>query len=116
MIDDAVAVGGDLEPHTLLQAYRRGIFPMHIRRRLVWWLPQQRGVLEPREFHVSRSLRRSAKGFRVSVDQAFARVVEGCADPRRPHGWINRMMKNAYLEMHAAGYAHSIEVWNQDGE
>src|SRR5690349_17517113 len=80
-------IGADLDPGTLLAAYRRGLFPMRIRRLgpVAWWSPDPRGVLPLDGFHASRSLRRSAMRFDVTVDAAFEAVMRGCADPQRPH-------------------------------
>ncbi|WP_232221789.1 leucyl/phenylalanyl-tRNA--protein transferase [Nocardioides sp. J54] len=111
---DLVAVGADLEPGTLLAAYRRGLFPMPEGRSVGWWCPARRGVLRLDRFKVSRSLRRSARTFEVRVDTAFEEVLAGCADPRRPHGWIDRRIKRAYTELHRLGWAHSVETW-RDG-
>ncbi|MCY4664518.1 MAG: hypothetical protein OXC00_07635, partial [Acidimicrobiaceae bacterium] len=85
-----VAVGADLEPATLLAAYSRGLFPMPVRPngRIGWWSPPERGVLEPERLVVSRSLRQSCRRYEVRVDTAFAEVVEACAPPARPHGWV----------------------------
>lgn len=111
-----VGVGADLEPGTLLAAYRAGVFPMHLRKRqLAWWSPDPRGVLLPDELRVSRSLRKATARFEVRVDTAFVEVVAGCADPRRPNGWINKDIFAAYLRLHELGWAHSVETW-QDGE
>jgi leucyl/phenylalanyl-tRNA---protein transferase len=110
--DDLVAIGADLRPGTVLSAYRQGLFPMPLERwGLGWWCPSSRGVLELSGFKVSRSLRRSARRFTVTVDAAFADVLEGCADPRRPGGWIDDAMKAAYLTLHELGWVHSVEVW-----
>lgn len=111
---DLVAVGADLEPGTLLAAYRAGLFPMPEGRSVGWWCPAHRGVLHLDELRVSRSLRRSAGRFEVRVDTAFAAVLAGCADPRRPHGWIDRRIARAYTELHRLGWAHSVETW-RDG-
>lgn len=108
---DLVAVGADLEPGTLLAAYRAGLFPMPEGRSVGWWCPAHRGVLHLDELRVSRSLRRSAGRFEVRVDTAFAEVLAGCADPRRPHGWIDRRIARAYTELHRLGWAHSVETW-----
>lgn len=113
--DDLVAIGADLEPGTLLAAYRCGLFPMpHGRRRIGWWCPQWRGVLRLEDLKVSRSLRRSTRDFEIRVDTAFEQVVEGCADPRRPDGWIDDRIKDAYGTLHRLGWAHSVEAW-RDG-
>ncbi|WP_168929499.1 leucyl/phenylalanyl-tRNA--protein transferase [Nocardioides sp. GY 10113] len=112
---DLIAVGADLEPGTILAAYRSGLFPMPEDRRTIgWWSPARRGVLPLDRLHVSRSLRRSRRDFEITVDTAFDAVVEGCADPRRPHGWIDGRIKRAYGDLHRLGWAHSVEVW-RDG-
>lgn len=114
--EDLVAVGADLEPGTLLAAYRAGYFPMPLRRRKVgWWSPDPRGVLPLDGLRVSRSLRRSGGRYEVTVDQAFEEVVEACADPRRPHGWISREIREAYRRLHHLGWAHSVEAWDDQG-
>lgn len=111
--DDVVAVGADLEPGTLLAAYRRGLFPMHLPGggALAWWSPSLRGVLPIERLRVTRSLRRSLRRFEWSVDEAFEDVVAGCADPSRPHGWITDDIVAAYVKLHHLGHAHSIEIW-----
>ena len=111
-----VAVGADLEPATLLAAYRSGLFPMPFgRRRVGWWSPDPRGVLPLDGLHVSRSLRRSCTRFEVMFDTSFETVVRRCADPSRPHGWINDEIIRAYVRLHDLGWAHSVEAW-LDGE
>ncbi|MEV5000203.1 leucyl/phenylalanyl-tRNA--protein transferase [Nocardioides sp. LML1-1-1.1] len=82
-------------------------------RSVGWWCPAHRGVLHLDELRVSRSLRRSAGRFEVRVDTAFAEVLAGCADPRRPHGWIDRRIARAYTELHRLGWAHSVETWRE---
>ena len=112
-----MAVGADLEPATLLAAYSRGLFPMPMKPggRIGWWSPPERGVLEPAGLVVHRSLRRACRRFEIRVNTAFAEVVDGCADPARPHGWIDDQMRAAYLRFHHVGFAHSVEAW-LDGE
>ena len=118
--EDLVAIGADLEPGTILAAYRRGLFPMPFgtgRRStepMGWWSPVDRGVLELDELHVSRSLRRSLRDFEIRIDTAFGEVIEACADPRRPHGWIDARVREAYGRLHALGWAHSVEAWQDD--
>ena len=116
--DDLVGTGADLEPGTVLAAYRRGLFPMPLthRRRsvLAWWSPDPRGVLPLDRLRVSRSLRASTRRFEVRVDTAFDEVVDRCADPARPHGWISPAMKEAYRTLHRLGWAHSVEAWVDD--
>lgn len=118
--DDLVAVGADLEPGTLLAAYRRGLFPMGLgtggRRPMGWWCPLQRGVLLPGGHHVSRSLRRSRRGMACTLDQAFEEVVRGCADPSRSGAWITADIASAYRRLHELGWAHSVEVWSAGGD
>lgn len=112
-----MAIGGDLEPGTLLAAYRAGLFPMPVgrRHRIGWWSPDPRAILPVDGMHVSRSLRRRIGRFTVTVDVAFEQVMRGCADPRRPHGWITGDFISAYVQLHELGWAHSVEVWS-DGE
>ncbi len=113
--EGVVAVGGDLAPTTLLAGYRAGMFPMPLEGsgHMVWWSPDPRGILEPKRFRVSRSLRRSIRRYRVTIDQAFGDVVQGCADPSRSHGWITPEIADAYTRLHELGWAHSIEVWHE---
>lgn len=110
-------VGGDLEPATLLDAYRRGLFPMPLGDRgpLGWFSPDPRTILATDAMHVSRSLRRSARKMTVTIDECFAQVMRACADPTRPHGWITDEFVNAYSRLHELGWAHSVECW-RDGE
>jgi leucyl/phenylalanyl-tRNA--protein transferase len=114
---DLAGVGADLEPGTLLAAYRQGLFPMRLRPRgpIGWWSPDPRGIIPLDALHVSRSLRRSCRRFEVSIDAAFESVVLGCADPRRQHGWIDGKFVAAYAELHRLGWAHSVETWLTDG-
>lgn len=121
---DLVAVGADLEPGTLLAAYRSGLFPMHVHvaegeasgrvPQLGWWSPDPRGVLPLDAIRVSRSLERSMRRFAWSVDQAFDEVLVGCADRGRSDGWINQDIVEAYRRLHELGWAHSVEVWLDD--
>ena len=114
--DGVVGVGADLEPGTILAAYRSGLFPMPIAQSvLAWWSPEPRGIIPLRNLKVSRSLHRSVRRYRVSVDTAFKEVIDACADPGRPHGWISDDIRHAYLNLHDLGWAHSVEVWDDDG-
>ena len=113
--DDLVALGADLEPGTLLAAYRHGLFPMPADDDTVgWWSPDPRGVIPLDGVRTSRSLRRSSRRFEVRVDTAFADVVDACADPERPHGWISPGIRAAYVRLHDLGWAHSVEAWSGD--
>ncbi|MGH8950370.1 MAG: leucyl/phenylalanyl-tRNA--protein transferase [Acidimicrobiia bacterium] len=113
---DVIAVGADLEPGTLLQAYRRGLFPMGLPDgHLGWWSPVDRAVLPLRGLRISRSLRQSTRRFQVSVDADFEGVIQGCADARRREPWITEEFVEAYVQLHRLGWAHSVEVWDNDG-
>ncbi|MGH9117217.1 MAG: leucyl/phenylalanyl-tRNA--protein transferase [Acidimicrobiales bacterium] len=112
--DGVVGLGADLEPGTLLAAYRAGIFPMPLHRHgpMAWWSPNPRGIIPIDGLRVSRSLRRSRRRFEVRIDTAFESVVEACADPGRPLGWISDDVRAAYTRLHALGWAHSVETWD----
>jgi leucyl/phenylalanyl-tRNA---protein transferase len=112
---ELVAVGADLSPGMLLAGYRTGLFAMPEGAGIGWWSPDPRGVLLPGRVHVSRSLRRALRRFEVSIDRAFGEVVDACADPRRPHGWISPAYLDSYRALHDLGWAHSIEVWDEVG-
>ncbi len=115
-----LAVGGDLRPERLLLAYGNGIFPWpHEGYPLLWFSPDPRAVLPPRELRVPRRLGRSLRQgrFRVTFDEAFDEVISGCAEAPRPEGegtWITPEMRRAYSELHRLGLAHSAEAWNED--
>ncbi len=115
--DGLLAVGGDLRPERLLAAYAQGIFPWYDDRSpILWWSPDPRLVLEPRDLHVSRSLARTLRRgtYRVSADEGFERVIRRCAEKGRPGQrgtWITPEMIAAYDELHRLGYAHSFEAW-----
>jgi leucyl/phenylalanyl-tRNA--protein transferase len=113
---EVVAIGADLGPGTLLSAYRRGLFPMRLRPGgpIAWWSPDPRGVIPLDGLYVSRSLARSCRRFEIRVDSAFEDVMRGCADPRRPHGWIDEDFVRAYCILHDLGWAHSVEAWRDD--
>jgi leucyl/phenylalanyl-tRNA---protein transferase len=116
--DGLVGVGADLEPGTLLAAYRTGLFPMPAGRDgpMGWWSPDPRGVLPLDELRVSRSLRRSTHRYEVRVDTRFEAVMRACGDPRRSGGWITEPMVAAYVRMHELGWVHSVETWSDEGE
>ncbi|MDH3872426.1 MAG: leucyl/phenylalanyl-tRNA--protein transferase [Gammaproteobacteria bacterium] len=116
--DGLLAIGGDLSVPRLLAAYSRGIFPWYgPGQPILWWSPDPRLVLRPRELRISRSLARTLRKatFKVTLDIDFAAVVAGCAAPRtRESGtWITGEMQTAYAELHRQGYAHSVECWQQ---
>lgn len=114
--EDLIAVGADLEPGTVLAAYSVGYFPMPVNRSDIGWFhPNPRGIIPLDGLRVSRSLRRSVRRYRTTVDEAFDQVVAACADPGRPQGWINGRILRAYTRLHEMGWAHSVEVWDDDG-
>ena len=108
-----VAIGADLEPGTLLAAYRQGIFPMPVGKHLAWWSPDPRAILP--ELRLSRTTRRTRKRFGITRDTAFGNVVDGCGDSRRPDGWITPRIRRAYVRLHDLGWAHSVEAWSAEG-
>lgn len=114
--DGLVALGGEPRPAFLREAYARGIFPWPMEGYpLLWYSPEERGVLFFDELHVSRSLARERRRtpLRFTVDQAFDRVIEACAGTARPGEdgtWILPSMIRGYREMHALGHAHSVEA------
>src|SRR5258706_539613 len=116
---DLVSVGGDLQPSTIIGAYRRGIFPMEVaglQGMTGWWSPDPRGVLPLDRLRVTRSMRQSARKYEIRIDTCFSRVIRGCADPSREDGWINEDFIAAYTRLHELGWAHSVEVLDRDGQ
>jgi leucyl/phenylalanyl-tRNA--protein transferase len=116
--DGLVGFGADLEPETLLYAYRQGIFPWpHPGTPLPWFSPDPRGVIWLDGLRTSRSLRQRLRhsGWETTVDRAFGTVVTACAERYRPEGtWILPEMRVAYLRLHRLGHAHSLEVWRDE--
>ncbi|WP_461534667.1 leucyl/phenylalanyl-tRNA--protein transferase [Spongorhabdus nitratireducens] len=112
-----LAIGGNLEVPTLLQAYQQGIFPWFSEDDpILWWSPAPRMVIRPADMHVSRSLRKLIRQgrYKVSFDRAFADVIYHCATCRPEGTWITEEMQQAYINLHQAGYAHSVEIWQDD--
>jgi leucyl/phenylalanyl-tRNA--protein transferase len=115
-----VAVGGRLDPHTLREAYRRGVFPWPVEGYpMLWFCPGERAVLEFKDLHVPRSLARERRRatLRFTFDRAFAAVVRQCALAERPGQdgtWITREVIEGFLEFHRRGRAHSVEAWEGD--
>lgn len=117
--DGLLAAGGDLGAERLLYAYRHGIFPWYdYGQPLLWWSPDPRCVFRPGDLHVSRRLRRSLRQSTAEVrfNTDFAAVIRACAAPRGAHHgtWITAEMISAYELLHAEGWAHSVEIWQQD--
>jgi leucyl/phenylalanyl-tRNA--protein transferase len=113
-----VAIGGDLSVPRLLLAYRSGIFPWTVKP-ITWWSPDPRAIFELDHFHVSHSLAKflRKRPFEITVDRAFRRVMEGCAEaaPGREQTWLTSEFLQAYTRLHEQGHAHSVECW-QRGE
>ncbi len=113
-----MAAGGDFEPGTVVAAYRRGTFPWpHEVQEYLWFSPDPRAILPPENLHVSRRLARTLRQgrFRVTLDAAFAEVIAGCA-VRDEGTWITPTLMDGYIRLHGLGWAHSFEVWTQEGE
>ena len=119
--DGLLALGGDLSEERLVLAYSMGIFPwFNPGDPILWWSPDPRLVLYPKELRVNRSLRKTlGRGrYEITIDRAFDRVIRACGEVSRPEGegtWIVPEMEDAYLRLHQSGLAHSVEAW-QEGE
>jgi len=113
--DGVVAIGADLEPGTLLAAYRGGLFPMRIAPDgpVAWWSPDPRAIIPLDGLAVSRSLSKSVRRYTTTVDRAFRQVITACSDPARENGWISTDFIEAYVALHDLGWAHSVETWQQ---
>lgn len=118
--DGLLAVGGDLSPERLIEAYTMGIFPWYSNHEpLLWWSPAPRLILLPEEFHLPRRLARTIrkKPFTVCADMDFAATISQCGQTRIRSGegtWITEEMKEAYIRLHELGFAHSIECRQDD--
>lgn len=111
-----VAVGGDLSPQRLLNAYANGIFPWYSEAEpILWWSPSPRMVLFPKELHISKSMKRllNKNLFQLTFDRNFKEVIKNCRAPRKNQKgtWITEEMREAYVSLHELGFAHSAEVW-----
>lgn len=116
-----LAAGGSLCPERLMSAYRRGIFPWYEEGQpILWWTPDPRAIILTDQLRITRSLKKTLRNraYTVSFDTVFDEVVAACAAPRRDAGgtWITDDMRNAYNLLHQQGHAHSVEVWNEEGE
>ncbi len=112
--DGLLALGGDLSLKRLTSAYQKGIFPWYSDGQpIMWWSPNPRSILTPQNIHISRSLKKTLKQswFTVTFDQDFPAVISECATARAEGTWITTEMQQAYIELHKAGFAHSVEVW-----
>lgn len=115
--DGLLAAGGDLSSARLLAAYTAGIFPWFEQGQpILWWSPDPRCVLRPGALHVARRLRQYLRRstFTLSYNRAFTDVIRACAGQRRAQQgtWITADMMDAYEQLHAAGWAHSVEIWD----
>lgn len=114
-----LAIGGDLEPETLINAYSHGIFPWFSENDpIMWWSLSPRLILYPQKIHISKSLQRviKSKKFEVTFDTQFAQVIQHCATIQRDEGdetWITKDMTEAYIKLHELGLSHSVEVWQK---
>ncbi|WP_152346484.1 leucyl/phenylalanyl-tRNA--protein transferase [Brevibacterium sp. CFH 10365] len=117
-LEDLRAVSYTATQAQVLLSYRAGLFPMGVGHggtgRMGWWAPRRRGVLFPGDLRVTKSLRKSMKHFTFTTDRAFRHVIRSCADPRRTGSWITEEMIELYQGLHEDGWAHSVEVWNDD--
>ncbi len=115
-----VAAEGNLSPGMLLSAYRQGIFPWYDEDNpILWWSPNPRFVLFPDELHISRSMHRLLRRgeFTATTDKDFLSVIRNCAETPRRHEsgtWILEEMREGYTRLHELGYAHSVEVWDEE--
>jgi leucyl/phenylalanyl-tRNA--protein transferase len=115
--DDLIGVSREFNEELALAAYECGVFPMPTQAGLMgWYSPLRRGLLPLHELRVSRSLRKMMHRYEVRIDTGFDAVLEGCADTRRPHGWIDKDIRRVYRGLHRRGFAHSVECWTGDGE
>ena len=116
-LEGVVAIGGDLDPNRILNAYKKGIFPWFENdNNLVWWSPDPRMVLFPKKIKISKSTKKiiNKDYFKVTYNQSFNEVVECCSKVKRfgQNGtWITEGLKKAYNQLHEMGYAYSVEVW-----
>jgi leucyl/phenylalanyl-tRNA--protein transferase len=116
--DGLLAVGGDLSPQRLLNAYTHGIFPWYSEGQpILWWTPDPRMVFRTESIRLSSRFRRQLRQstWQVRADTAFSSVVAACASTPRPGQdgtWITDGMRAAYQELHRLGHAHSVEVFD----
>jgi leucyl/phenylalanyl-tRNA--protein transferase len=114
-----LAAGGDLSPERILAAYHQGIFPwFNPNDPILWWSPSPRTVVVPKNLHISKSLRKFLRKsiYRVTFDNCFTHVMRACAAPRSyaDGTWINENIIAGYSTLHERGFAHSVEVWQED--
>ena len=117
---DFIALSATADSAVVLEAYRSGVFPMPIPHAqwgngIAWWSPMRRGILPLDSFRVTRSMRRSARRYVTTVDRRFDDVLDGCADPSRPNGWIDDTIKQLFTDLNRKGFVHSVETWDDEG-
>ncbi len=122
--DGILAIGGNLSPGILLSAYKQGIFPWFSEHEpILWWSPDPRFVLIPENLHISKSMKKIMKKisenalFNITVDKDFRAIISECSEAYRRDQkgtWITKNMINAYTKLHELGYAHSVEVWQDN--
>ncbi|MFN8015658.1 MAG: leucyl/phenylalanyl-tRNA--protein transferase [Acidimicrobiia bacterium] len=118
---DLVCVGGDLEIPTLIYAYSKALFPMHISseenfdaKQIGWFSPNQRCIFTKENLRITKSLKKSYNKFTYAINQQFETVMRMCMDITRPHGWIDEEFIDAYVKLHEEGFAHSFETYFDD--
>ncbi len=112
-----VAIGGDLSINRLLAAYANGIFPWYMKGEpILWWSPNPRCILFPENIHISKSMKKflNKNIYKVTYDVSFDRVIGMCRSLRENETWITDEMTDAYIRLHKAGFAHSVEVWHEE--
>lgn len=117
--DGLLAIGGCLSTQRIINAYSLGVFPWYSNDEpILWWSPDPRLVLYPENLHISKSLQKTLRKqyFQISFDTAFAKVIKACASPRLKETgtWLTSAMQAAYIRLHYAGYAHSVEAWHDN--
>ena len=119
-IGDLIAIGADLEPETLLYAYSHGYFPMHLNeenedeKTIGWFSPKSRAIFTPDSIKVTRSMKQSYKKYECRIDTCFKEMMEMCKNIPRPLGWIDDEFIEKYLRLHELGFAHSVEVFQDE--
>jgi len=113
-----LAIGGDLSPKRVIEAYKQGIFPWYNEGEpILWWYPKPRAILKFDDLYVNKTLRKQLKRapYTVSVNKAFVETIEKCSNApfRGDETWITNAMQQAYIQLHYEGFAHSVEVWHE---
>jgi len=111
-----LAIGGDLSPKRLINAYQQAIFPWFSEGEpILWWSPIERAIIQPEQVHISKSMAKFIRqtSLTITINQNFKDVVNACALPRKSQAetWISPAIKTAYQQLHELGHAHSIEIW-----